>query len=303
MGRDLRRGIPAEDAWTSAPGSNPGRPGRPLTFRGGNGSHTTHPELLIRTAASARSESARNRITPGSISRVSFPRGGSAPPPTQFTAGRRQGPTTGPFGSRNPGLARPLPLAGHGSFPSEGGSPRRPESHRADRASSGGGRHRETEAGVTRSGPPRLAPNTCRRRQRCGRLASQARRSTPGREPGRSLTSSPTKSGDFPRSFFGWSASRGVAPTPRIRQSRAGVPIRLLAGFDGPHGQSKAPSGADRRRAGAVRPTRAAPPGLWPWEGSGSPRSVAGAVRCCLQNDVMKLSSFTSDSSPVRGKP
>jgi hypothetical protein len=42
---------------------------------------------------------------------------------------------------------------------------------------------------------------------------------------------------------------------------------------------------------------------LWPREGGGSPRSVAGAVRCGRQNDVMKLSSSTSDSSSVKRKP
>jgi len=54
-----------EDARPSTPGSSPGRAGRPPTIRGGNGSHTSHPGLLTRTAASVRSESPRNRIAPG----------------------------------------------------------------------------------------------------------------------------------------------------------------------------------------------------------------------------------------------
>jgi hypothetical protein len=143
MGRDLRRGIPAEDAWTSAPGSNPGRPGRPPTFRGGNGSHTTHPELLIRTAASERSESPRHRITPGPTKLVSLPSRGAPHHPRSSLRGvgraRRRGLSArgtsalrhpSPHGSRVLSLERLVPCR-------SGVTP-------GTAASSGGGRHRET---------------------------------------------------------------------------------------------------------------------------------------------------------------
>jgi hypothetical protein len=201
-----------------------------------------------------------------------------------FTPGRRQGPTTGPFGSQNPGLALPLPLTGAGPPPREAG----PLGVR-DRTGQPSVEWRRSPSqdpkwGIPTQGPSRDAPNTCRRRQRWDRLASQAERSTPGREPGRSLTPSPTKSGDFPRSFFGWSSPRGVAPTPRPGRSRAGVPNRLLAGFDALAGRARllAERFVDRLALFAPRGPRFL--SLWPREGGGSPRSVAGAVRCGRQD-------------------
>lgn len=121
MGRDLRRGIPAEDAWTSAPGSNPGRPGRPPTFRGGNGSHTTHPELLIRTAASERSESPRHRITPGPTKLVSLPSRGAPDHPRSSLRGVGQARRRGLSARRTRGLRTPYPSRVAGPLPREAG--------------------------------------------------------------------------------------------------------------------------------------------------------------------------------------
>lgn len=87
-------------------------------------------------------------------------------------------------------------------------------------------------------------------------------------------------------------------------RSRAGVPNRLLSGVDGPHGQSKAPSRAARRRAGAFTPRGPRPRAFYVPGGLAVPRApLTGAVRCCRQNDVMNLSRSTSDGSPWEGKP
>jgi len=94
----------------------------------------------------------------------------------------------------------------------------------------------------------------------------------------------------------------GLPPHLVSGVNRAGVPNRLLAGFDALAGRARLL--AERLVDGweLSRPEGRASR-LVAREGSGSPRSVAGAVRCCRQNDVMKLSSFTSDSSFVRRKP
>jgi len=205
-----------EDARPSTPGSNPGRAGRPPTIRGGNGSHTSHPGLLTRTAASVRSESPRNRIAPGPTRLVSVPSRG-APHHLAVHRGASAGPDDGAFRLAEPGACAPLPLTGAGPPPREAG-PLGVRSHTGQpsvewrRSPS-----QDLKRGKPPLGPSIDTPNTCRRRQRWDRLASQAERSTPGRWPGRSLASPPTKSGDFPRSFFGWSSPRGVAPAPRIR--------------------------------------------------------------------------------------
>jgi hypothetical protein len=210
-----------EDARPSAPGSNPGRAGRALTIRGGNGSHTPRPGVQIRAAASVRSESSRNGIAPGPTTLVSVPSREAPHHPRSSLRGVGRARRRGLSARRTRGLRPPAPC-GSRVLPLGRRVPYRSGITPGTAASSGGGFHRETKAGITRPGPSIVAPNTCRRRQQWDRLASQAKRSTPGREPGRSLTPSPTKSGDFPRSFFGWSSPRGLAPTPRPGRDRRG---------------------------------------------------------------------------------
>lgn len=210
-----------EDARASTPGSNPGRAGRALTIRGGNGSHTSHPGSPGGCFGAQRESSAQDRSWPHKTG-ISSPQGGT-PPPAQFTAGRRQGPTTAPFGWQNPGLAHPLPLAGHGSLPSESGSPRRPESSPGSRASSGGGHHRETKS---RGYPLRVrrqkTPNTCGDVNNGIDLRLRRSGPLPGADPaGHSLRPQPNRE-TFPLSFFGWSSLRGLAPAPRIRRTGQG---------------------------------------------------------------------------------
>jgi len=163
-----------------------------------------------------RSESSRNGIAPGPTTRVSVPRRGAPHHPRSSLRGVGRVRRRGLSARRTSTLRHPSP---HGSrVPPLGGLvPCRSGVTPGTAASSGGGLHRETRAGITRSGSVGGYTKHVWRRQQWDRLASQAKRSTPGRSPGRSLTPSPTKSGDFPRSFFGWSSLRGLAPTPRIR--------------------------------------------------------------------------------------
>lgn len=114
----------------------------------------------------------------------------------------------------------------------------------------------------------------------------------------------PSQTGRLPEEFL-WLVliSRGC-PRTSYPANRAGVPNRLLSGVDGPHGQSKAPSRAARRRAGAFTPRGPRPRAFYVPGGLAVPRApLTGAVRCCRQNDVMNLSRSTSDGSPWEGKP
>jgi hypothetical protein len=86
-------------------------------------------------------------------------------------------------------------------------------------------------------------------------------------------------------------------------RTRAGVSNRLLAGIDALAGRARLLAERLVDGLGLSPHEGRASQALWPREGSGSPRSVAGAVRCCRQNDVMNLSMFRSDASCVSRKP
>jgi hypothetical protein len=185
-----------EDARPSAPGSNPGRSGRALTIRGGNGSHTPRPGVQIRAAASVRSESSRNGIAPGPTTLVSVPSREAPHHPRSSLRGVGRARRRGLSARGTRGLRSPFPSRVTGPPPREagplGGRDRTGQPSVEWRRSPS----RDFRRGLPALSPPRLAPNTWRRRQRWDRLASQARRSTPGRSPGRSLTPSPAKSGE-----------------------------------------------------------------------------------------------------------
>jgi hypothetical protein len=112
----------------------------------------------------------------------------------------------------------------------------------------------------------------------------------------------PNQIGRLPEEFL-WLVltSRARAHTPS-RPRPAGVPNRLLAGIDALAGRARLL--AERLVDGlGLSPHEGRASRLVAREGSGSPRSVAGAVRCCRQNDVMNLSMFRSDASCVSRKP
>jgi hypothetical protein len=113
----------------------------------------------------------------------------------------------------------------------------------------------------------------------------------------------PNQIGRLPEEFL-WLVltSRGCPRTPS-RPKPAGVPNRLLAGVDALTGRARLLAERFVDGLALFEPRGPRFLSLWPREGGGSPRSVAGAVRCGRQNDVMKLSSSTSDSSSVKRKP
>jgi hypothetical protein len=110
-----------EDARPSAPGSNPGRAGRALTIRGGNGSHTPRPGVQIRAAASVRSESSRNGIAPGPTTLVSVPSRGAPHHPRSSLRGVGRARRRGLSARGTRGLRSPFPLRVTGPLPREAG--------------------------------------------------------------------------------------------------------------------------------------------------------------------------------------
>lgn len=241
-----------------------------------------------------RSESPRHRITPGPTRLVSVPSRG-APRTTEFTPSLPQARRRGLSARRTRGLRSPFPSRVRvpglpGRVPSASGvTP-------GSRASSGGGHHRETKAGVTRPGPSMDAPNTC------GDVSDgidlRLRRSGP--HPGAG------PAGHSPRPQPNRDTSRGVSlagphleglpPHLVSSRSRAGVPNRLLAGFDALAGRARLL--AERFVDGlGFSPHEGRASRLVARGGCGSPRSVTGAVRCCRQDNVMNLSMFTDNAS------
>jgi hypothetical protein len=110
-----------EDARPSAPGSNPGRAGRALTIRGGNGSHTPRPGVQIRAAASVRSESSRNGIAPGPTTLVSVPSREAPHHPRSSLRGVGRARRRGLSARGTRGLRAPYPLRVTGPSPRKAG--------------------------------------------------------------------------------------------------------------------------------------------------------------------------------------
>lgn len=164
---------------------------------------------------------------------------GGAPPPTVFTPGRRQGPTTGRLSSRNPGLAPPFPSRVSGPPPREagplvGGDRTHQASVESRRCPS-----RDEEGDHPTPSTEETASNDCGDVNR--RIALRPDPAVHTRARTRQVTRVvPNQIGRLPEEFL-WLVLVFEGSPPHLVSgfSRAGVPNRLLAGVDALAGRAR----------------------------------------------------------------